>query len=46
MPDEIDPEEMEDAGAMEPSVPTDLLELHLELEEAGVSPQDFKEAYA
>lgn len=46
MPDEIDPEELEDAEDMDPSVPTDLLELHLELEEAGVSPEDFKEAYA
>ena len=30
----------------DPSVPTDLLELHLTLEDAGVSPEDFKEAYS
>lgn len=29
----------------DPSVPTELMELHLELEEAGVNPADFKEAY-
>lgn len=29
----------------EPSVPTDLLELHVALEESDVSPEAFKEAY-
>lgn len=29
-----------------PAVPTELLELHVELEERGVSPQQFKEAYS
>lgn len=35
----------ENAEDMDPSVPTDLLELHLELEGANVSPEEFKEAY-
>ncbi len=29
----------------DPSVPTDLLELHLDLEEAGVTPEEFKAVY-
>lgn len=29
----------------DPSVPTDLLELHVELEEAGVTAEQFKEVY-
>lgn len=28
-----------------PAVPTELLELHVELEEAEVTPEEFKEAY-
>lgn len=28
-----------------PSVPTELLELHVELEDAGVTPEELKEAY-
>ena len=35
----------ENAEDADPSVPTDLLELHMELENAGVSPEEFKEAY-
>ncbi len=38
-------EEDIDAEDMDPSVPTDLLELHLELEEAEMTPEDFKEVY-
>jgi hypothetical protein len=30
----------------DPSVPADLLELHVELEQAKVTPEEFKEAYA
>jgi hypothetical protein len=29
----------------DPSVPTDLLELHVQLEQAKVTPEEFKEAY-
>lgn len=29
----------------DPSVPTELLDLHVQLEEADVSPKKFKEAY-
>lgn len=44
--DETDPnvEEVEDYD-VEPSVPTDLLELHVDLEDAGVTPAEFKEVY-
>lgn len=36
----------EDVGEdADPSVPTDLLELHAELEDAGVTPDEFKEVY-
>lgn len=28
-----------------PSVPTELMELHVQLEKAGVTPKQFKEAY-
>lgn len=38
-----DPEVSEEDG--DPSVPSDLLELHVELEEKGVSVDDFQEAY-
>ena len=38
-----DNEEVEETG--DPAVPTDLLELHVDLEEQGVSPEEFKEAY-
>lgn len=41
--EEIAQEVME--GEEDPSVPPDLLELHLELEEAEVSSADFKEAF-
>lgn len=34
-----------DAENADHSVPTDLLELHLELEEDEVSPEEFKEAF-
>lgn len=34
-----------DMEGADPSVPTELLELHVQLEEAGVSPEEFKEAY-
>lgn len=46
MESEVNTEETEDVEDMDPSVPTDLLELHVALEEAGVSPEDFKEAMA
>ena len=36
-------EEMEEFG--DPAVPTELLELHLDLEESGVSPEEFKEVF-
>ena len=39
-PDEDVPEELGD-----PAVPTELLELHLELEENGTTPEEFKEAF-
>lgn len=29
----------------DPSVPTELLDLHVQLEKAGVTPNEFKEAY-
>lgn len=29
----------------DPSVPTDLLDLHVQLEDAGVTPEEFKEVY-
>lgn len=29
----------------DPSVPTELLELHMDLEDAGVTPEEFKEVY-
>lgn len=45
MSEETDPEETEDAGAMDPSVPTDLLDLYVQLDEEGVSPEKFKEAF-
>lgn len=38
-------ENTEEAEDMDPSVPTDLLELYVELEEAEVTPEAFKEAY-
>lgn len=44
MDEEIE-ESTESAEDMDPSVPPELLELHLELEDAGVSPEEFKEAY-
>jgi len=34
-----------EAEDMDPSVPTDLLELYVDLEDSGVSPKEFKEAY-
>lgn len=34
-----------DADDMDPSVPTDLLELHVELEEKNTSPEKFKEVF-
>lgn len=34
-----------DAEDADPSVPTELLELHIELEEAEVSPEEFKEVF-
>lgn len=37
--DELDPE------VGDPSVPTELLDLYVELEEAGVAPEEFKEAF-
>lgn len=30
---------------VDPSVPTDLLELYVELEEADISPEEFREAF-
>lgn len=41
MPDK----EIEDTEAADPAVPNELLELHVELEEAEVTTEDFKEAY-
>lgn len=35
----------EDKPVPDPSVPTELLDLHVQLEDAGVTPKDFKEAY-
>jgi hypothetical protein len=40
MSDEIDEEELGD-----PCVPPELLELHVLLEETGVSPENFKEVF-
>lgn len=36
---------LEEPEDVDPSVPSELLELHLELEESEVSPEEFKEAY-
>ena len=35
----------ENAEDMDPSVPTELLLLHLDLEDAGVTPDEFREAF-
>lgn len=35
----------DDRPVPDPSVPTELLDLHVQLEEAGVDPKKFKEAY-
>lgn len=40
------PDEEYEKETGDPSVPTELLELHLELEEAGVTPEQFKEAFS
>lgn len=40
---ERDPEE--DAEDLDPSVPTDLLDLHVELEVADTTAEEFKEVY-
>lgn len=37
-------EELEEEG--NPSVPTDLMEIHVALEDSGVTPEEFKEAYS
>jgi hypothetical protein len=37
--DELDNEDVD------PSVPTELLDLHVQLEEAGITPEEFKEVY-
>lgn len=39
------PEKVENEEDGDPSVPTDLLELHVQLEEEGVTPEEFKEMY-
>ena len=36
---------MSEENDEDPSVPTELLELHVELEENEVSPEEFKEAF-
>lgn len=36
---------MEEQEDLSPSVPTELLELHLELEEAGITAEEFGEVY-
>lgn len=35
----------ETAEEMDPSVPTDLLQLHLDLEDARVTPEEFSEVF-
>jgi hypothetical protein len=42
VPEDVEEDIDEDA---DPSVPVDLLELHLALEEAEISPEDFKEEF-
>lgn len=42
MPEDF--EELEDDDN-DPSVPTELLELHVELEETGITPEEFKEVF-
>ena len=44
MTDEPIEEEAEDETG-DPSVPTDLLDLYVQLEEAGVTPQEFGEVF-
>lgn len=38
-------EESENDESLDPSVPTDLLELHVGLEQKGVTLEEFKEVY-
>lgn len=40
---EIPEEEVEETG--DPAVPEGLLDIHLALEESGMTPEEFKEAY-
>lgn len=42
MEEDVDKQAAED---MDPSVPTDLLQLHLDLEDARVTPEEFSEAF-
>lgn len=42
----MDDEKNLDGKDMDPSVPTDLLELYVDLEEADVTPKEFKEAFS
>ena len=44
MTDELTDEEIE-AETGDPSVPTDLLDLYVQLEEEGVTPQEFGEVF-
>lgn len=44
-PTETDDVEDEDAEDADPSVPTDLLEIHLKLEEIGATPEDFQRVF-
>lgn len=37
--------EDQNAEDMDPSVPSDLLQLHLDLEDAGMTPDEFAEAF-
>lgn len=39
-------DEIKMADDENPSVPTDLLELYVELEEAGVTPEEFKKEFS
>lgn len=38
-------QDTEEVDSPDPSVPSELLELHVELEEAEVTPEEFKEVY-
>lgn len=43
--DAVNEEENEAEALEDPSVPTELLELHVSLEDAGITPEEFKEIF-